>query len=173
MGYEELWRALGDLVTELRRVGELIPAEVIRDLRSAKTMMQILKAGPGREEGLQRVETYLGSVESYLIPAAESRLGPEETNRWMRRLREARSWIHEKEETAAPPRFVPGLPRDRRWLRIQVTEETPRRDIERLAGESGLSCKAQEGFMLVYGGEEGIRSFVRRVAERLRGPERR
>ena len=46
MSYEENWKVLADLLTELRKKGEKIPTHIMNDLRSAKTMIQILKADP-------------------------------------------------------------------------------------------------------------------------------
>jgi hypothetical protein len=43
MSYEEKWKVLADLLAELQEKGETIPADVINDLRSAKTMIQVLK----------------------------------------------------------------------------------------------------------------------------------
>jgi len=168
MGYEEVWKVLADLLTELRSKDEAIPPEIMEDLRSAKTMMQILKAGPTRTENLSRIEMYLENVESYLVFLAQDKLGPEYVEQWMQKLAKARRGV--SEEIRVPPRFVPGLPRDKHWVRIQVSEDTPREDIERLAEERGLSYRMQEnGYLLVYGDKEGIKSFVKKMAEKFRG----
>jgi len=37
MGYGEAWKVLADLIVELRKKGEVIPANVMNDLKSAKT----------------------------------------------------------------------------------------------------------------------------------------
>ena len=59
MGYEEVWKVLSDLITELRGKKVGIPNEIIKDLRSAKTMIKILKADPTHTENLLRTERYL------------------------------------------------------------------------------------------------------------------
>ena len=167
MHYEEVWKVLADLLTELRKTGETIPAYVMNDLRSAKTMIQILKADPTHTENIQRIETYLGNVEFHLISAAQDKLGSESVERWMKKLEEARKRVYEKEE--AVPRFVPGIPRGKRWVRVQASEETPQRDIEILAEENRLSYKMQEdGYALIYGNSENIKSFVKKLAEKFR-----
>lgn len=168
MGYEELWKALADLLTELRRRGETIPAEIMNDLRSAKTMIQILKVDPAHTENLLRIERYLGNVEFHLLFAAQDKLGPERVEQWMRKFERARRKVYEKKEAVAALRFVPGLPRGKRWIRIQVSEDRPQEDIERLADENGLSCRMQEnGYMLVYGESEKIKSFVKKIRKKL------
>ena len=166
MGYEELWRVLGDLLTELRKKGETIPVDVMNDLRSAKTMIQVLKADPTYSENIPRIETYLENVEFQLIFVAQSKFGSEYVEEWMKKLEAARRRVYEGEKV--PPRFVPGIPRGKRWVRVQVLEETPQRDIERLAEENKLSHKIQEdGYILVYGKNENIKSFVKKLAERF------
>ena len=161
MSYEETWKVLSDLVTELRKKGEKIPAHVMNDLRSAKTMIQILKADPTHIENIPRVETYLGNVEFHLIFVAQEKFGSEFVERWMKKLEEARRGkVEGKAEVT--PRFVPGLPRGKHWVRIQISKDTPREDIEKLVKENKLSRKMQKnGYMLVYGNDESIKSFVK------------
>ncbi|MGQ9461351.1 MAG: DUF2096 family protein [Candidatus Bathyarchaeaceae archaeon] len=174
MGYEERWKVLADLLTELRRKGEKISTDVINDLRSAKTMIQILKVDPTHIENIPRVETYLGNVESYLIFAAQEKFGSELVERWMKKLEEARTAVKVEEKTGALPRFVPGLPRGKRWMRVQISEDTPQEDVERIAKENKLSCKMQKnGYMLVYGNSESIKTFVKKMAEKVRGARKR
>jgi len=170
MGYEEVWRVLADLLTELRKKGEAIPADVMNDLRSAKTMIQILKADPTHAENVPRVETYLENVEFQSISAAQERFGTEYVELWMKKLEDARR-IPERKETA--PRFVPGVPRGKDWVRVQVSEETPESHIEKLAEENGLSYEMRDdGYMLVYGKNENIKSFIKKLAEKVRSPRK-
>jgi hypothetical protein len=174
MSYEERWNVLADLLTELRRKGEKIPTEIMNDLRSAKTMIQILKADPTHIENIPRVETYMGNVESYLIFAAQEKFGPEIVERWMKKLEEARRTIKAERKAKPTPKFVPGLPRDKRWVRIQISEDTSRGDMERIAKENKLSCKMQKnGYMLVYGNSESIKTFVKKMAEKFRDARKR
>jgi hypothetical protein len=173
MSYEENWKVLADLLTELRKKGEKIPTEVMNDLRSAKIMIQILKADPTHIENIPRIETYLRNVESYAILVAQEKLGTGFVERWLRKLEKARKTkIEEKEKVT--PRFVPGLPRDKNWVRIQISKDTPRQDVESLVKESKLSCKMQKnGYMIVYGNGESIKSFVKKMAEKFRGTRKR
>ena len=167
MGYEEMWTVLADLLTEVRKKGEAIPAGVMKDLHSAKTMIHILKADPTHIENIPRIETYLENVEFCLISTAQERFGTEYAEQWMKKLDEARKSVPEREETA--PRFVPGIPRGKRWVRVQVSEDTPQKDIELLAEENGLSSKMQDdGYMLVYGKKKNVKSFVKKLAEKVR-----
>jgi len=172
MSYEENWKVLADLLTELRKKGEKIPPDVMNDLRSAKTMIQILKANQTHLEGIPRIETYLRNVESFAVLVAQEKLGTEFVERWLRKLEKAKKT--EIEEEKVTPRFVPGLPRDKNWVRVQISEDTPKEDVETLVKKNKLSCKMQKnGYMLVYGNGESIKSFVKKMAEKFRGTRKR
>lgn len=143
----------------------------MKDLHSAKTMISILKADPTHIENIPRIETYLENVEFYLISTAQERYGTEYVEHWMKKLDKARKSVPEREKAAL--RFVPGIPRGKRWVRVQVSEDTPQKHIEQLAEENGLSFKMQDdGYMLVYGKNANIKSFVKKMAETFRSPRK-
>jgi hypothetical protein len=168
MSYEEKWKVLADLLIELQERGEKIPADVMNDLRSAKTMIQVLKADPTHIESLSRIDTYLRSVESYVIFTAEKH-GTEIVEEWLKNL-EIEQRVRKKEEREVASRFISGVPRDKNWVRMQISEDTPPEDIKKLVKASNLSCKMQKnGYILVYGSRENIKSFVKRMAEKFRG----
>jgi len=56
MNYEEAWKVLADLFTDLKAKGETIPAHIMEDLRSAKTMIHVLEADPTHIENIPRIE---------------------------------------------------------------------------------------------------------------------
>jgi len=173
MGYGEVWKTLDDLIVEFRKRGETIPPNVIEDLRSGKTMIQVWRADPSRVESIPSIEMYLGNVESYLIFTAHQKFGAEFAEEWMNKLREAKKTIYrgEGEEAWVPAsKFVPGLPRGKKWVRVQDSVETPRNETKKLAAECGLSTKMQaDGYMLVYGEDEKLKLFVQKIGEKLRG----
>lgn len=170
MSYEGLWKVLEDLLTELQERGEAIPSEIIEDLRSAKTLIQILKTDPTHTETLPEIEAYLGNVEAYIVFTMKEKFGPQYADECMRKIGEARRWFPREVEETQALRFIPGLPRDRPWIRIQVSEETPRGEIEKMAEERGLAYKTQDNeYIVVYGDSEKIKSLVKKLAERLRG----
>jgi len=172
MGYGEAWKVLADLIVEFRKRGETIPANVMNDLRSAKTMIQVFKADPTHIENIPQIETYLESVESYLFLVAEEKYGQKFVKEWMEKLSQARREVEDREETAS--KFVPGLPRGKQWVRVQISKDMPQKEIERLAREEKLSCKMQKnGYMLVYGKIESIRAFVKTLAEKFRETRKR
>jgi len=170
MSYDEVWKTLADLITEFRKKGESIPSNVMEDLRAAKTMIQVLKADPTHTENVPSIEMYLGNVESYLMFEAQKKFGSEFMEEWLHKIKEARETkaIGEKPEPSS--KFVPGLPRGQKWVRVQVSKETPEKEIKKLAEATGLSFKVQkDGYMLVYGNGEKLKLFVKKVAEKFGG----
>jgi len=170
MGLEEVWKILADLITEFRRRGETIPSDVMEDLRAAKTMIKVLMADPTHIENVPSIEVYLGNVESYLIFEAQKKFGSEFAEEWMQKIRESREIKAEREKPEPSSRFVPGLPKGKKWVRVQVSKETPEREIKKLAEETGLSSKMhRDGYLLVYGDDEKLKHFIKKTAERLSG----
>ena len=131
MTYEESWNVLAHMLTELRKRGEVIPTDLMEDLRSAKTMIQVLKADPSHIENIPRIEAFLLNVESRLVFMAQERFGSKFVDEWLKKLEKARKTVKEKGEAAQ--RSVSGLPRGKHWMRVKVSEESPRKRIETLA----------------------------------------
>jgi hypothetical protein len=169
VGYDEAWKVLADLITEFRKKGETIPSEVMEDLRAAKTLIQVLMADPKRVENVPSIETYLRNVESHLIFEAQRKFGQAFTEEWMRKIQKAReSKAVGDGKRPLSSKFVPGLPRGQKWVRVQVTEDTSEKEIKQLADEVGLSCRLQDdGYMLVYGEDEKLKFFLRKSSEKF------
>jgi len=167
MSFEARWKLMADLVTELRRSGESIPADIMKNLRSAKTMIEILKVNRSHSENLLRIEEYLNDVESYLIFATKNRFGTKYVDEWMSRLLKVQRG-DQAEETRRPTKFPLGVPRDKHWVRIRVSKEIPLEKIKQLSEEIELTNKIQEdGCLLVYGEENKMKRFVKKMAEIL------
>jgi len=174
MNYEIVWKALSDLATELKRRGESIPPNVMRDLRSAKTMIEIIKADPACTECIPKIESYLDMAESALILHIQEKFGPELAEKWMRKIETIRKKAYEEEmeAEAKASKFIPGVPRDRSWIRIEITDKTPKEIIEEVVKETGLSCEFQgDKYALVHGEKMKIKNFVKIMAEKLREKE--
>jgi len=168
LNYGAVWKLMADLVAELRKRGEPVPPNVMRDLRSAKTMLEILRIDRSRPENLLRTEEYLGNVESYLVPTARKKLGDRFLDAWLERLAEAQESI----QPLVPERFAQlpiGIPREDCWIRIEPSENLPTENIKQLTEEMTLNFRTQEdGCVIVYGEEEKVKRFVKRTAKLLR-----
>jgi len=167
MGYEAVWKVLEEIIIELRKKGVAIPQRVMNDLKSAKVMIKIMDADESRGETAQKVEQYLGNVESYVVTEAHKKFKPARIDEWFKRLEEATCEIcamegKEKEET----KFISGVPRDQKWIRVEPLASLPLEKLEQLAEESNLSSRVQEdGRLLVHGRAEDIKEFVKKMTE--------
>jgi hypothetical protein len=167
MSYKKKWKVLADLLAELQESGEKIPADVINDLRSAKTMIQVLKADPAHTENISRIDTYLRNVEAYAIITLEKQ-GTENVEEWLKKLKNPKRVENNEKKDA--DRFVTKVPRDKDWMRIQISEDIPIEEMKKRVKEEGLSYRIQKnGYMLVFGNRENIKSLVKKLAQQFRG----
>jgi len=162
MNYFAAWKVLEEMVADFRKKGIVIPAEVMSDLRSAKTLINVLKADPSRVDTSQKVDEYLLNVESHLISEGQKMFGTEYVEEWLKRLDEASKTISEKEEEET--KFIPGVPREHKWIRVKTSTELPIEKLKTLAEDSHLSYNVQSnGSLLVYGENECIKEFVKKM----------
>ena len=159
-----VWKALEEMIIEFRKKGLPVPVTVMNDLKSARTMIKIVNVDEGRGETIQKIEEYLGNVESYLVTEAQEKFEPEYIDEWLRRLEEASCETCEKKEKEA--RFISGLPRDQKWIRVEPLASLPLEKLKQLTEESNLSSRLQDdGRLLVYGKAEDIKEFVKKMTE--------
>lgn len=167
MGYEHWWKTLENLVAEFRKEKVAVPAEVMANLRSAKTMINVYGADTSYSESPPIIETYLLNTESTLMNLAREKFGQDFMEYWLKSLETAR-------EAEEPPhdvgtRFVAGVPRDQHWIRVLPSDAVLKEDVETLAGELELSHEMQkDGYILVYGSKEKVKDFVKKMAEKCR-----
>jgi len=165
--YEAVWELMSNLIVELRNKGEEIPANIMSDLRAAKTLMEIYKVDQSRSEILQKSEEYLANLESTLLPLAGNRLGKTEMEKWLRNLAEL-----QRRETLwkpKPSKGVPvGVPREDKWVRIEPFETVTIEKIKHLAEQKGLKITVQtDSTVLVYGEEQKLKHFIKNVTKVL------
>jgi hypothetical protein len=173
MGYEAVWKVLEEIIIEFRKKGVATPQNVMNDLKSAKVLMKIMDASEkDRGETAPKIEQYLGSVEAYLVTEAQKTFAPAGIDEWLRRLEEASrdtcqtcgvpSEVKEKAEA----KFITGIPRDQKWIRVEPLASLPLEKLIELAEKQQLSSRLEEdGRLLVYGRAEDIREFVKKMTE--------
>jgi hypothetical protein len=167
LGYDEWWKTLESLIAEFRKRNVAIPDEAMTSLKSAKTLINVYKADSSRVESIPDIENCLLDVESTLINMVKERLGQDAMERWMEKLEKARKERPKVEAAAA--RFIPGLPKDKHWIRVLLSDDILKEDVEKIADALGLSRRVQDdGFLLVYGDKEKVRSFIKKMAEKCR-----
>ena len=125
-------------------------------------MIKISEVEGSRGDAEQKVEEYLGKVESFLISEAQKIFSSEIVDQWLRHIEEANAEINEI--TIEENKFVTGVPRDQKWVRIEPYARFTSERVKQLANESNLSVKLQkDGHLLVHGQPEGIKEFLKKM----------
>ena len=169
MGYSDTWRILEEIIIELRKKGNPVSESIMSDLKSARTLINLTGTAKSSNEIGPKIEQYLSSVEARLVTAAEKCFPPEKIDEWLRRLEgsscEAGS-NEPKDILRGDQRFIPGLPRDQKWVRVTPIVSLPKEKIEEFAQNSGLNVRAEkDGHLIVYGSQDEIRGFVKKMAQ--------
>ena len=147
---------------ELKKKGVVIPPNVINNLRSAKLMIKISESEDSTGDVSQKVDEYLGSVESYLVSEAQKTLDSQVVDLWLRRLEEA--YAETCVEKTEEKKFVTGVPRDQKWVRVEPNGNLGCQIIEQMAKESNLVTTTQkDGRIVVYGQPDGIKTFLKKM----------
>ncbi len=152
------------MIIEFRKKGLPVPQNVLDDIKSARVLMKIEEADDkGKGETSPKIDEYLGSVEAYLVTEAQNKLPPEKVDEWLRRLEEAGCDTCMAEEKGES-RFIPGLPRDQKWVRVMPLTSLPAEKLKAFAAELQLSVRSEkDGHLLVFGNAESIKAFVKKM----------
>ena len=158
------WKLLEDMMLELKKAGAKIPAKVVEDLRSAKSMIQLTHTeGGGHGDVLQKAEEYLANVEAYVVTEGQTVFGSETVDGWLRRLKEASAQVCV--DSVLPDKFVVGIPRDQKWVRIEPIGDLIIDKVTATAKEFSLQVKNQpDGKLIVYGCPENLKAYLKKIA---------
>jgi hypothetical protein len=163
MGYTSVWKVLDEMIADFRQRGAVVPSEIVSDLKTAKTIIKIVQTNTECGENLQKIEQYLGNVQIYLVSDGQRRFGQKYADEWLAHIDEASRKASDVEEDEE--RFVPGLPRQRSWIKIAASAELPLEKVRNLARNSGLSYEEQsQNNVLIHGEKEKIKNFVKKIA---------
>ena len=155
---------LADLLKELQEMGKKIPADVLNDLRAAKTMIQVMKADPTHIESISRIDTYLRTVEAYTVLTMEKQ-GKENVEELLKKLKEPER-VEKNEKVEKASRFVTKVPRNEKWIRIQISEDILEKEMKKIVEENELSYRTEKtGHILVYGNKKKIKLLITKLTE--------
>ena len=163
------WKLLEDMMLKLKKKGIAIPVNIMEDLRAAKSMIKLSCMENSQGDAMQKAEEYTANVEAYLVTEAQKTMGSEVVDQWLRSLEEANAEICEepkKEES----KFVTGVPRDQKWVRVEPIENLSTERIRQIAKEQNLQADPQEdGRLVVYGQPSDIKEFVKKMSLEMSG----
>ncbi len=162
MGYASVWKVLEEMLIESRQRELPIPPSIMDDLKSAKTVIRML-TDDNLAENIQRIEQYLLNVESYLVSEGQKKFGQDYVDKWLIRIDKASRETHDEEPKRT--RFVPGIPRQQKWIRVASSKELPVERLKTMAEKMNICCEVQkDGSLLAFGEEQKIKDFVKKMA---------
>ena len=165
-------RILEEIIIEIRRKGLEIPPKVMSDLKSARTLMKVEKANSkGYGETEPKIDQYISNVEAYSITEAGKLFPGERVDKWLAALDLAScETCVTIEEPKEEMRFIPGVPRDQKGIRVEPISSLPLEKLEKMASEGKLSFQREEdGHLIVYGKDENVKSFVKKMTAQANG----
>ncbi len=114
----ESFRRDGDR-TSKKPIG--IPSKILNDLRSAKILLEISnKKERNQEETAIKIEQLLENIEIYIFNEIQEKFESKIVKEWLSRLGEARC---KKLEVNEENKFILGVPRNQKWIRIKPISE--------------------------------------------------
>jgi len=85
-----IWKVLEEIAIEFRKKDAVIPQKVMDDLKSAKSLINIMEANEvSCVEANPKIEEYLGSVEAYLISEAPKIFPSQIVENWLKQIQKA------------------------------------------------------------------------------------
>jgi hypothetical protein len=160
------WKLLEDIMLYLKKKGLIIPSNVMEDLRAAKSMIKLSCIEDSRGEAIQKAEEYSANVEAYLINEAQKIVGSEIIDQWLRRLEEANAEVCQ-EKITEESKFVTGVPRDQKWVRVEPIKNLSTEQIKQIAKEQNLTVNQQkDGRLVVFGQPEAIKDFLKKMTKK-------
>jgi hypothetical protein len=173
LSFADKSKVLEEVIVELKKKNVNIPANVLSDLKAARTLITVEKADlRGRSETEPKIDEYLSNVEIYALAEAEKHFPAEKVEMWLASLNAGtcscsccETCTPTKEaETEKEGRYVTGVPRDQKWVRIQPIEGLDAEKIVQMATQAGLSAKTEANQnVVVYGQPEALREFIKKV----------
>ena len=151
----------------MRSKGKEMRPEVVEDLKSAKTLMTIQRVDPSSPI-TGDVEDYLGSVEAALWTCAENAFEKEYSDYWLQRIQEAKAkGIQETVRTRVG--LVTGIPKDKQWIRVRVTELIDMAELKSMTSSLGLSFREEANdTAIVFGQPESVKAFLRVLTNKVK-----
>jgi hypothetical protein len=170
MSYDVRSKIFEVIIIELRKKGVTIPENVLGDLKSARVLMKVMGASQNDlGETAPKIEEYLGTVEAYLITEAQKHFASEKVDEWLRLLDQTMTdqcgcTQCEVDKPENDLRFITGVPRDQKWIRVEPLPSLPLKKLEELATQTNLGFREEKnGQLIVYGQPEDIKAFVKKM----------
>ena len=62
-------------------------------------------------------------------------------------------------------KFITGVPRDQKWIRVKPLPNLPAEKLKQLAEETSLAYREENEHLIVHGTAENIKNFVKKMTQ--------
>jgi hypothetical protein len=167
MDYFALWKALEELLTELKKKGVNVPDLTMKRLRGARATINIYVADPSYQQTSADLMTQLTELEMELMTLAEQEVGPEFANDWLKRIATARE--AEPSSPMVDKGFPKGVPRSDYWIRLTIGDTISIDEVREMATKHDLTVKEETPEQVIVHGEQSrVRQLVKMMTEEQR-----
>jgi hypothetical protein len=171
INYEKLWSTLAELTTAIAKKSRRLQPEIIAELRSTRTLINILKTTSKEidleDDVILRIEAQLLNIKSNLVSKAAN-LGEEFLSLWMDKLQQVYSETAEVRQIKSR-RFIPHIARNQYWMRIKIADKIPIELVKDVSSMLDVSIKQlDEEHILVYGDKKVVHNFVKETAKKVK-----
>jgi hypothetical protein len=159
------WKILEKMTIDLKKKGVIVPENIMSDLRSTKSMIKLsCTRGQAAGDALQKAEEMSSNLEAFLVNEAQKILGSRKVVEWLRLLEKTK--IEACEEPKSENNFVSGVPRDKKWVRVEPVNALSTKRLSELAKDQNLQITPQkDGKLLVYGQQESLKEFIKKMTQ--------
>ncbi|MDR0797564.1 MAG: DUF2096 domain-containing protein [Nitrososphaerota archaeon] len=159
-----VWKILEELLTKLRKQDIQIPTNILEDLRTAKSLIEISYSTNAPKETIAKIEAYTTNVEAYLINQAQKSFDPNTVDEWLKRIEYANSQIVNEKTTGSKNQFVVGVPRGQPWIRIETNDKLSEEYVSKLAEKWHLTVNKQtDDRLMIHGQLNDIKTFIKQI----------
>ncbi len=156
---EQLWAATMDMATQLKKEGVEVD---LSKLKTSRLLLIHCKTDPHLHfEELNEAREIIEGAQVELSIAAES-LGQDFISKWEEDIKKVTAGENRYEFSLLSSKFAPGLPRDSKWVRINIAGLIEVSKMEELVKSCGAKMERQddEGYVLITGEKDSVKCVL-------------
>ncbi|MFQ6135637.1 MAG: DUF2096 family protein [Candidatus Hydrothermarchaeales archaeon] len=162
----QLWFATMKMATELKREG--IETDLSKLKMSKMILNQCKSDRHPHMDALMDADEMITDVQKDLFIAAEP-LGRDFISKWEEEFKEVREGRSSYIFPTPSSRFIPGLPRDKNWVRVDISGILEPDEMEDIARSCGTKIQRRDGgYVLITGSRAAMKKTLDAISEKLK-----
>ncbi len=169
---EQVWIGITRMALEAKKAGFNM-GRVFAALREAKAMLNECRINPrSRGELLSEIDVLLEEAKQGVFAVAEP-MGEEFVNRWKAEFKKVLAGEKVGEFPISSSKFIAGMPRDKKWVKIASTKKLAAESIEEIARKHGIKAVHAETCVTLAGSEEQVAKALKEISALVKNNIRR